>query len=304
MDQIPFYHLNVHVRRGTAEFIERMLREIRKKIKPFGDLLDADRTYEARRIISFLSNTSHHIEQPQHEDVTSLLDRGSRIKVSDVASSEGVRAILDEFIRILDDCIQLAKDPSKQISLLICFDVGLPPSKTSKKEINDGVNQWVDLYNNWSGYIELFDGIYPRIFHSDRDILSVLSFMVQKYPKIFWEEYWSWMSEPPFREDENVFAAFLNDTVVPQLMASDPNRQMIYCKDVLKTILDDKQRPQKHNKRDDFADFLEQDQIKNALISTGIEILPRFASLSAEFQTEATRNRYRILEPSNNVILY
>ena len=144
--------------------------------------------------------------------------------------------------------------------------------------------KWKLAAKQWEEYLTVCESVYPQDVLGE--IFWVFNFMVRKYPKQFWATYWRYAFD--YTSYPSVFHAFLNDTVVRQILTDDYDHQIRLCTSVLQDAIDTLQRNEGSYSLE--RKVLVSRRMREALDATKLTLVPKTISANsrARFQAHST----------------
>lgn len=151
---------------------------------------------------------------------------------------------------------------------------------TQEHILKRDVKDWKDMAEKWTQYLEVFDSVFPRVFW---DIPYVMGFITQKYPRLFWEEFWSFLAHPSSSRFTE-FQEYLVNSVASELIstsAADPrDPHHTFSRTTLQQLLSRMERSP--DGEEAFVRLMSRRGMSGGLISTGITMFPRVENLSSQ----------------------
>jgi hypothetical protein len=203
----------------------------------------------------------------------------------------GIRCGIIDLIWRLRECISFAENKEGKELDRICLESEASALTTEPKifEFSPDVRErtrlktwqgyidgWKTALNKWSDYLREIDLVYPLIFWN---IPEVLGYLIPRHKHIFWKQFWYWLFvsriEPTYTSSSE-FQDYLIHNVAPSfILYSAKNKDL--CARSFQKIINVYRSAQDYP--DFFARIMQTDEMRQALMSTDITMLPVPSSL-------------------------
>lgn len=189
-----------------------------------------------------------------------------------------------DFVCRLHDCLRFADLQTRSVSdldaCLLQMQMPLPSESVETTDVyNQGtyetrlaawtahVAEWRIVCDKWTEYIALFHTVVPQVFW---DIPAVLTRIIEKYPKVFWAEFWKYMAQTNRLTE---FRQYLISTVASKLLLSDSEpEQEVLAREMLQDLINSLE------KAGTFGTVMSFETMCEALIETGLVLYPSSVS--------------------------
>ncbi len=135
----------------------------------------------------------------------------------------------------------------------------------------------------WEKYL----GVYERVYPQNRfgDIFHIMAFVIDEYPTVFWLWFWKYH----FNTLHDDFYVFLNQTVVPSCYRHNLSRHKNFSSIALQKVINTLPAEGPFG----YLFSLNTKAVKEALIATGMELVPKGEWISRDsymsFQENSTQ---------------
>ena len=287
----------------AAIFVSGILEKARNKI-PYGDLSYnlVTHSFSSKTPPAFiaLSNISNDLGQDFF-----YFFRSANKSIWYEHNIQEVHDGIINFMSCIEECIAFveSKDISELEKYLRFVDARLPTfpyqstlldhntrNSTRQNTWKSYVVEWKKVLEKWQKYLELFDVIYPNVYHAPLDVLAPI---ISMYPAFFWQSFWEWLNT--HRGFYTQFHELLIYRIAPAFIAHNHVLQTKYCNDALQELIRDIQlRERKSHARlhERFASIMSDHMMNEALISTGMTLMPHSESLGEDTRSGMRMDGY------------
>jgi hypothetical protein len=150
------------------------------------------------------------------------------------------------------------------------------PDHIAQTQWTTNVTEWRTARDAWTQYLRLFDSVVPEIFF---DIPTTLASLIEKYPKVFWAEFWKHIACCNVVTE---FRRYLIYTVAPQLLSVAPQTRSC-CQEMLQGLIRYLERTGQ------FGSIMSYDPMCEALIETGVALFPLSSSVVFPWSTSVAK---------------
>ena len=182
-----------------------------------------------------------------------------------------------DFITRLRECIAFVKDVQNRPMLgYICREI---ESRRFRESTEDArwtmcIHEWNNALKKWMAYMQMYDSVYPQILW---DVPAGLAHIVSTYRREFWIQFWNLF----LQSSNNIVTDFehlLIHTVAPDLIDFSGNNRL--CVETLQAFIEGLKRFENFDRF--LANYLEKASTCQALIATGITMIPNPDSFGSE----------------------